>query len=71
MRLEFTFGHLGLTNAQASLLVQVGRGVLIVQSVCRLLVYAREAIDSNRVLPLALTCYRSLSIERNIKKSYS
>ncbi len=41
--LKFAFGHLGVTNAQASLLAQVGYGVLIGQSACR-----RKAIDNMR-----------------------
>ncbi len=44
----FAFGRLGVTYAQASWLAQVGRGVLIGQSACRLLASAREAIDSTR-----------------------
>ncbi len=35
--LEFTIGHLGMKNAQASWLAQVGSGVLIGRSACRLL----------------------------------
>ncbi len=35
--LEFAFGHLGVTNAQASSLAQVGRSVLIGQIASRLL----------------------------------
>ncbi len=52
--IEFAFCRLGVTNAQASWLAQVGRGVLIGQSACGLLTFAREAIDSTH----AGSCYK-------------
>ncbi len=45
---EVAVGHLGVTDAQASFLAQVERGVLIGQSACRLLTFAREVIDCKR-----------------------
>ncbi len=44
--IEFAFGRLGVMTNQASLLAQVGRGVLIGQSVFRLLSFALEATNS-------------------------
>ncbi len=46
--IEFAIGRLGLTTAQVSRLVQVGRSVLVGQGACWLLVCVREAIDSAR-----------------------
>ncbi len=48
MGLELAFGHLGVMTAQASYLVQMGRGVLIGQRACWLVTSAEESIDSTR-----------------------
>ncbi len=59
---KFAFGYLGVTTAHASWLAQVGCGVLIGRDACRLLAFAREAIDNTREgtsgsLHLAATIY--------------
>ncbi len=48
MGLELAFGHLGVMTAQASLLAQMGRRVLIGQHTCRLMTSVEESIDNTR-----------------------
>ncbi len=47
---EFAFGRLYMTTAHTPWLAKVGRGVMIGQSVCRLLAFAREAISTTRAM---------------------
>ncbi len=44
--LEWVFGRQNVTNAQASWLAQMGRGIRSGQTACRLFAFARRAMDS-------------------------